>query len=93
MWGDIRKQLREITNATQEAHERERVQLITRTTVAEEQVSELQEYVDNHLGRYKLEITWLRRRLLGLESGRSQSAELPKLHPLRKSLKKTSHEI
>jgi len=36
----------------QEAQERERAQLITRATVAEEQVSELKEYVDNHLGRY-----------------------------------------
>lgn len=36
----------------QEAQERERAQLITRATVAEEQLSELKEYVDNHLGRY-----------------------------------------
>lgn len=36
----------------QETHEREHTQLITRATVAEEQVSELKEYVDNHLGRY-----------------------------------------
>ncbi|KAK1795518.1 hypothetical protein P4O66_009934, partial [Electrophorus voltai] len=92
MWTDIRKQLREITITTQEAYERERVQLITRATVAEEQVSELQEYVDNHLGRYKLEVTRLQR-LLGLKAGRSQSAALPKLRPLHKSLKKSSYEI
>lgn len=36
----------------QDAQERERAQLITRATVAEEQLSELKEYVDNHLGRY-----------------------------------------
>ncbi|XP_056593674.1 coiled-coil domain-containing protein 78 isoform X3 [Triplophysa dalaica] len=62
-WNDIKKQLTEMTNTTQDAQERERAQLITRSTVAEEQLSELKEYVDNHLGRYKLEITLLRRRL------------------------------
>lgn len=31
--------------------EKERVLLITRATVAEAQVSELQEYIDKHLGR------------------------------------------
>uniref|UniRef100_A0A673HW62 Coiled-coil domain containing 78 n=1 Tax=Sinocyclocheilus rhinocerous TaxID=307959 RepID=A0A673HW62_9TELE len=71
-WNDVQKQIREITNSTQEAQERERAQLITRATVAEEQVSELKEYVDNHLGRYKLEITRLRR-LLGSQEGRSNS--------------------
>ncbi|XP_071248324.1 coiled-coil domain-containing protein 78 [Salvelinus alpinus] len=76
-WTDIRKQLREITNSTQEGHERERAQLITRATVAEEQLLELQEYVDKHLGRYKQEITQLRR-LLGLETGLAHRAEAPK---------------
>ncbi|XP_053540430.1 coiled-coil domain-containing protein 78 [Ictalurus punctatus] len=88
-WADIRKQLREIVVTAQETHERERAQLITRATVAEEQVRELQEYVDNHLGRYKLEVTRLRR-MLQLEAGRSQSAESPKLRPLHQSLNKTS---
>ncbi|MCI4374916.1 hypothetical protein PGIGA_G00011800 [Pangasianodon gigas] len=76
----------------QETHERERAQLVTRATVAEEQVRELQEYVDNHLGRYKLEVTQLRR-MLRLEGGRSHSAETPKPRPLRQSLNKTSYEI
>ncbi|CAL8234169.1 unnamed protein product, partial [Boreogadus saida] len=43
-----------------EVYEKERAQLITRATVAEGQVSELQQYIDNHLGRYKQEITRLR---------------------------------
>uniref|UniRef100_A0A673G6S2 Coiled-coil domain-containing protein 78-like n=1 Tax=Sinocyclocheilus rhinocerous TaxID=307959 RepID=A0A673G6S2_9TELE len=86
-WNDVIKQLKEITNSTQEAQERERVQLIARATVAEERVSELKEYVDNHLGRYKLEITRLRR-LLGSQEGRSNSP-----HPLHKSLKSSSYEI
>lgn len=91
-WNDVQKQIREITNSTQEAQERERAQLITRATVAEEQVSELKEYVDNHLGRYKLEITRLRR-LLGSQEGRSNSARTHKPRPLHKSLKSSSYEI
>ncbi|XP_044791880.1 coiled-coil domain-containing protein 78 isoform X5 [Bubalus bubalis] len=41
--------------------ERERAQLLVRATMAEEQLSELQEYVDQHLGRYKQEILRLRK--------------------------------
>ncbi|XP_047666707.1 coiled-coil domain-containing protein 78-like [Tachysurus fulvidraco] len=91
-WADIRKQLREIAVTAQETHERERAQLITRATVAEEQVRELQEYVDNHLGRYKLEVTRLRR-MLRFEAGRSQSAEAPKPRPLQQSHNATSDEL
>ncbi|XP_051969377.1 coiled-coil domain-containing protein 78 isoform X2 [Xyrauchen texanus] len=91
-WNDIKKQLREIKNSTQEAQERERAQLITRAIVAEEQVSELKEYVDNHLGRYKLEIMRLRR-LLGSKEGGSNSAGVHKPRPLHKSIKNTSYEI
>ncbi|KAK7118745.1 hypothetical protein R3I94_022291 [Phoxinus phoxinus] len=91
-WNDVKKQLREITNSTQESQEKERVRLITRATVAEEQVSELTEYVDNHLGRYKLEITRLRR-LLGSQEGRSNSARVHKPRPLHKSFKNSSYEL
>ncbi|XP_059381146.1 coiled-coil domain-containing protein 78 isoform X1 [Carassius carassius] len=91
-WNDVQKQIREITSSTQEAQERERAQLITRATVAEEQVSELKEYVDNHLGRYKLEIMRLRR-LLGSQEGRSNSARTYKPRPLHKPLKSSSYEI
>ncbi|KAI4883855.1 hypothetical protein NFI96_017046 [Prochilodus magdalenae] len=90
-WTDIRNQLRDAVNTTQEAQERERLQLISRAVLAEQQVCELQEYVDNHLGRYKLEITRLQR-MLGLEGARSQSAELPKPRPLPQSLRNTSNE-
>ncbi|XP_069547376.1 coiled-coil domain-containing protein 78 [Brachyistius frenatus] len=73
-WLDMRKQLREITDSTLVGLEKERGRLITRATVAEAQVLELQDYIDNHLGRYKQEITHLRR-LHGKEkAGRSQSA-------------------
>ncbi|KAK2854455.1 hypothetical protein Q7C36_006324 [Tachysurus vachellii] len=91
-WADIRKQLREIAVTAQETHEREHAQLITRATVAEEQVRELQEYVDNHLGRYKLEVTRLRR-MLRFEAVRSQSAEAPKPRPLQPSHNMTSDEL
>nr|XP_033468184.1 coiled-coil domain-containing protein 78 isoform X1 [Epinephelus lanceolatus] len=73
-WTDIRKQLREMTEATLVGFEKELALLITRATVAEAQVSELQDYIDNHLGRYKEEISHLCR-LHGIQqAGRSQSA-------------------
>ncbi|NXL09230.1 CCD78 protein, partial [Mesembrinibis cayennensis] len=50
-WAEVRKQLREFTRTTQEDLEQERSQLLTRAIAAEEQVSELQEYVDKHLAR------------------------------------------
>ncbi|XP_029312599.1 coiled-coil domain-containing protein 78 [Cottoperca gobio] len=58
-WSDIRKQLSEIPDSTLVGFEKERTLLITRATVAEAQVSELQDYIDNHLGRYKEEISHL----------------------------------
>ncbi|NXF80163.1 CCD78 protein, partial [Sclerurus mexicanus] len=50
-WAQVRKQLREFTYTTQEGLEQERSQLLTRAVMAEEQVSELQEYIDQHLAR------------------------------------------
>ncbi|KFV84054.1 Coiled-coil domain-containing protein 78, partial [Struthio camelus australis] len=50
-WAEVRKQLREFAHTTQEDLETERSQLLTRAIVAEEQVSELQEYIDKHLAR------------------------------------------
>ncbi|NXT18890.1 CCD78 protein, partial [Syrrhaptes paradoxus] len=50
-WAEVRKQLRAFTHTTQEELEQERSQLLTRAVVAEEQVSELQEYIDKHLAR------------------------------------------
>ncbi|NXG26572.1 CCD78 protein, partial [Grallaria varia] len=50
-WTKVRKQLREFTHTTQKSLEQERSQLLTRAVVAEEQVSELQEYIDQHLAR------------------------------------------
>ncbi|XP_069374185.1 coiled-coil domain-containing protein 78 [Paralichthys olivaceus] len=73
-WMDVRTQLK-ITDSTLVSFEKERALLITRATVAEAQVSELQDYVDNHLGRYKEEITHLRRLHGKQEGGRSQSAK------------------
>ncbi|KAL0984345.1 hypothetical protein UPYG_G00140270 [Umbra pygmaea] len=76
-WVDIQKQLRDICKTTQEGLERERAQLITRATVAEQQVLELQDYVDKHLGRFKKEITRLHR-LLVLKTGPAHNTGAPK---------------
>ncbi|KAM7038538.1 coiled-coil domain-containing protein 78 [Acridotheres tristis] len=59
-WAEVRKKLREFALNTQEDLEQERSQLLTRAVVAEEQVSELQGYIDQHLARYKQEILQLR---------------------------------
>ncbi|XP_007499315.2 coiled-coil domain-containing protein 78 isoform X1 [Monodelphis domestica] len=72
VWDKIQKQLQEFTQNTQAKLEEERSHLWSRALVAEEQLSQLQEYVNKHLGRYKQEILRLRK-LLGNES--SQSAE------------------
>ncbi|NXL71744.1 CCD78 protein, partial [Leptocoma aspasia] len=50
-WAEVRKKLREFTLNTQEELEQERSQLLTRAVVAEEQVSELQGYIEQHLAR------------------------------------------
>ncbi|NXQ35436.1 CCD78 protein, partial [Alaudala cheleensis] len=50
-WAEVRKKIREFTLNTQEELEQERSQLLTRAVVAEEQVSELQGYIDQHLAR------------------------------------------
>ncbi|XP_070617088.1 coiled-coil domain-containing protein 78 [Erythrolamprus reginae] len=71
-WAELRKQLREFTHTTQVELERERSQLLTRAMVAEEQVAELQEYVDKHLVRYKQEIVRMRK-LLGTDGSRAWS--------------------
>ncbi|XP_068824533.1 coiled-coil domain-containing protein 78 [Capricornis sumatraensis] len=60
-WAQIRQNLQEFARGTQAELERERAQLLVRATMAEEQLSELQEYVDQHLGRYKQEILRLRK--------------------------------
>ncbi|XP_065780022.1 coiled-coil domain-containing protein 78 isoform X3 [Muntiacus reevesi] len=55
----LEKQLQKLK--AQAELERERAQLLVRATMAEEQLSELQEYVDQHLGRYKQEVLRLRK--------------------------------
>ncbi|NXF98249.1 CCD78 protein, partial [Eubucco bourcierii] len=50
-WAELRKQLQEFTHNTQEGLEQERSQLLARALVAEGRVSELQEYIDQHLAR------------------------------------------
>ncbi|KAB0401608.1 hypothetical protein E2I00_007266, partial [Balaenoptera physalus] len=60
-WAQIRQKLQDFSRGTQAELERERAQLLVRAMMAEEQLSELQEYVDQHLGRYKQEILRLRK--------------------------------
>ncbi|KAM3917671.1 coiled-coil domain-containing protein 78 [Leptodactylus fuscus] len=90
-WAEIRKQLREFTHSTQEDLEKERSQLLARAAVAEEQVAELQEYVDKHLGRYKQEIMRLRK-LMGSDGQRAFSADAPQSLLIRAS-RRNSHEM
>ncbi|XP_018096113.1 coiled-coil domain-containing protein 78 isoform X2 [Xenopus laevis] len=90
-WAEIRKQLREFTHNTQEELERERSHLLSRALVAEEQVAELQDYVDKHLARYKQEILRLRK-LLGNEEQRAVSADAPQSLLIR-ALRRNSHEM
>ncbi|NXM52607.1 CCD78 protein, partial [Illadopsis cleaveri] len=48
---EVKKKLQEFTLNTQEELEQQRSQLLTRAVVAEEQVLELQGYIDQHLAR------------------------------------------
>ncbi|XP_041910832.1 coiled-coil domain-containing protein 78 [Arvicola amphibius] len=60
-WSQIQQKLQDFSQDTQVELERERAKLMVRATMAEQQLSELQEYVDQHLGRYKQEIQRLRK--------------------------------
>ncbi|XP_056359055.1 coiled-coil domain-containing protein 78 isoform X2 [Oenanthe melanoleuca] len=76
-WAEVRKKLREFALSTQEELEQERSQLLTRAVVAEEQVSELQGYIDQHLARYKQEILQLRNAEVPRARSASQEPEQP----------------
>uniref|UniRef100_A0A672G1C7 Coiled-coil domain containing 78 n=1 Tax=Salarias fasciatus TaxID=181472 RepID=A0A672G1C7_SALFA len=84
-WTDMREQLRETTHSALVDLEKERALLLTRATAAEAEVLELQEYIDNHLIRYKEEITRLRRLHETAEARRSQSAPQTACRALRKT--------
>ncbi|XP_045141954.1 coiled-coil domain-containing protein 78 [Echinops telfairi] len=60
-WAQIRQKLQDFSRGAQAELERERAQLLGRATAAEAQLSELRQYVDQHLGRYKQEILRLRK--------------------------------
>ncbi|XP_012866739.1 PREDICTED: coiled-coil domain-containing protein 78 [Dipodomys ordii] len=75
-WAEIHQKLRDFSRNTQAELERQQAQLLVRATVAEEQLAELQEYVDQHLGRYKQEILRLRT-LVGSEDLRNGEAPPP----------------
>ncbi|XP_054699507.1 coiled-coil domain-containing protein 78 isoform X2 [Grus americana] len=90
-WAEVRKQLREFTHTTQEDLEQERSQLLTRAVMAEEQVSELQEYIDKHLARYKQEILQLKK-LTGSEVPHALSAGAADTHSLPSARRTVSHQ-
>ncbi|XP_074454455.1 coiled-coil domain-containing protein 78 [Larus michahellis] len=90
-WAEVRKQLREFARTTQEDLEQERSQLLTRAVVAEEQVSELQEYIDKHLARYKQEILRLRK-LADSEMPRALSARAADTPSLPRARRTLSHQ-
>ncbi|XP_034564170.1 coiled-coil domain-containing protein 78 [Notolabrus celidotus] len=73
-WTDMSKQLKRITDSTLVGLEKDRALLITRATAAEAQVSELQDYINNHLGRFKGEISHMGGLHEKPEVGRAQSA-------------------
>ncbi|KAM9555263.1 coiled-coil domain-containing protein 78 [Guaruba guarouba] len=81
-WAEITKQLQEFTHTTQKDLEQERSQLLTRAIVAEEQVSELQEYIDKHLARYKQEILQLRKPRV-LSAGAADTHSLSRARTVR----------
>ncbi|XP_062999335.1 coiled-coil domain-containing protein 78 [Elgaria multicarinata webbii] len=91
-WAELRKQLREFTHTTQVELERERSQLLARAMVAEEQVTELQEYVDKHLVRYKQEILRLRK-LLGTDGPRAFSAGTSDAAAISKTKRNFSNDM
>ncbi|XP_026899496.1 coiled-coil domain-containing protein 78 isoform X1 [Acinonyx jubatus] len=75
-WAQIHQKLQDFSRGTQAELERERAKLLVRATMAEEQLSELQDYVDQHLGRYKQEILRLRK-LMGTEDACKVGATPP----------------
>ncbi|XP_039205800.1 coiled-coil domain-containing protein 78 isoform X3 [Crotalus tigris] len=91
-WAELRKQLREFTHATQVELEKERSQLLARAMVAEEQVAELQEYVDKHLVRYKQEIVRMHK-LLGTDGSRELSAGASAIPVLLMSQRNLNKEV
>ncbi|XP_074014799.1 coiled-coil domain-containing protein 78 [Numenius arquata] len=90
-WEEVRKQLQDIARTTQEDLEQERSRLLARAVVAEEQVSELQEYIDKHLARYKQEILRLRKRA-DSEVPRALSAGAADTHSLPRARRTVSHQ-
>ncbi|OXB74451.1 UNVERIFIED_CONTAM: hypothetical protein H355_001833 [Colinus virginianus] len=91
-WAEVRKQLQEFTHTTQEDLEKERSQLLTRAIVAEEQVLELQDYIEKHLARYRQEVLWVRK-LAGGEERRTRSAGAADAHTLPRSRRAISREL
>ncbi|XP_052050752.1 coiled-coil domain-containing protein 78 [Apodemus sylvaticus] len=79
-WAQIQQKLQDFSRDTQAGLEQERARLMVRATMAEQQLSELQDYVDQHLGRYKQEILKLRKLV---NTGDPQGEAVPSTRPRR----------
>jgi len=69
----LRKDMRNFTVNVQLELEQERAQLLTRCTLAEQQVAEYEEFMETYIRRYQQEIMKLRKMLS--EAGRAHSAD------------------
>ncbi|XP_063473048.1 coiled-coil domain-containing protein 78 isoform X17 [Symphalangus syndactylus] len=89
-----------LTPPCQAELERERAQLLVRATMAEEQLSELQEYVDKHLGRWAegagcdpRALVWLEWRMMAASGARSRPVHSWAGHLSMVPLSRYKHEI
>ncbi|XP_055097085.1 coiled-coil domain-containing protein 78 isoform X3 [Symphalangus syndactylus] len=99
-WAQIHQKLRDFSRSTQAELERERAQLLVRATMAEEQLSELQEYVDKHLGRWAegagcdpRALVWLEWRMMAASGARSRPVHSWAGHLSMVPLSRYKHEI
>eukprot|EP00794_Sanderia_malayensis_P007783 gene7783-8628_t len=74
----LRKEMRDFTVNVQVELEKERAELITKLTLAEQQLSEYEQYIETYVGRYQREIMHLRKLLA--ESGHMHSADAGFIH-------------
>ncbi|XP_030653781.1 coiled-coil domain-containing protein 78 isoform X4 [Nomascus leucogenys] len=99
-WAQIHQKLRDFSRSTQAELERERAQLLVRATMAEEQLSELQEYVDQHLGRWAegagcdpRALVWLEWRMMAASGARGRPVHNWAGHLSMVPLSRYKHEI
>lgn len=77
-WAQICQKLQAFSSSTQMELEQERAQLLVRAARAEEELSELQEYVEQHLARYKQEVLRLRKLVDPRKMGGAPATQSPR---------------